>query len=144
MNNIFVLLKTRTMKLTLARRKTEESDKWKEQKASKNVLQSTGVERKWSLGNTVSFKGGDSLEIFVGKNKLSSSKSSGDRQLHTPKTHPAYWRALPFCSLADGSHLKLIPPFYLSTGCKYLTIPLHWRNGKIMCRSSGDRTSFSG
>jgi len=46
MNNIFVLLKTGTMKLTLARRKKEESDKWKEQKASKNVLQSTGVERK--------------------------------------------------------------------------------------------------
>lgn len=48
MNNIFVLLKTGTMEQTLARQKKKKkgTDKGQEQKVSKNVQQSTGVERK--------------------------------------------------------------------------------------------------
>lgn len=47
MNNILVLLKTGTMKLILARRKKKKRViNAKEQKASKNVPQSTGVEGK--------------------------------------------------------------------------------------------------
>jgi len=46
MNNILVLLKTGTMKLILARIKKKRVINAKEQKASKNVPQSTGVEGK--------------------------------------------------------------------------------------------------
>lgn len=110
MNNISVLLKPGTMEQTLARqkKKKEGTDKGQEQKASKNVQQSIGVERKHPCETLCPSEGEIPGEYWMLK-----TSSAAQRHLVigtcVPQNKSHGLKALPFCFLADGSWFKLTP-----------------------------------
>lgn len=149
MKNIFVLLKTRTMKPTLARRKKKNLINEKNRKHPKmycKVLEWKGNDPKETLCPS---KGEIPQEYLLVKTS-SAAQSHLVTDNHVPPKRTLCIEGL-FLSvlLLMGLSFGRLPSFYLSTGCKYLTIPLHreekfCRTGKITCRSCGDRNSFSG
>lgn len=90
------------------KKKKEGTDKGQEQKASKNVQQSTGVERKHPHETLCPSEGEIPGEYWMLKTS-SAAQRHLVRGTSVPQNKPHGLKALPFCFLADGSWFKLTP-----------------------------------
>lgn len=137
------------MKLTLARRKKKNLINEKNRKHPKmycKVLQWKGNDPKETLCPS---KGEITQECLLVKTS-SAAQSHLVTDSHVPPKQTLCIEGLFLPAvLLMGLSLSRLRSFYLSTGCKYPTNPLHGeekfcQTGKITCRSFGDRNSFSG